>query len=645
MGGARQVILALAVLAAGAAATPAGAVDVAGTSARLRWSPASGPVAAYAVWVIHQSQPAPSAPSMAALTNEAVVSGAVGDTVQVQVAALDAQGVVGPRSPLSAPIRFVAAPTSGSAPRLTLSTQSVSLSALRRGAAAPAAIQIGNAGGGSLAWTARASARWVVLGPATAGSAPATLQIGASALGLAPGVHQATVTVTPGGSGATPQTVQVVLQVAARTPGRTTTGGGAAPATLPSAPSTSSSAAQLQVSTLGLSVNASVGQNPPAQSFSVRNAGGGTLPYQIAPGASWLAVSPASGSSQGEADPVRVSIASAGLAAGTYHSSIVVSAPGVPSASVAVTLVVGRAQAHAQARPYDLDGDGHSDVITRDAAGSYEVTLLGDKGPIARTALGQVPPAGASLAGSGDLDGDGKADLVWSDPSAGGLQLWLMNGAVPSATRALPLGGRSLVAVADFDGDGKADLLLNAGGTLELWPMDGLQTGVTTSGIASLGSSQVVGAADLNQDGRADLVLATRDASGTRYSVATLLGARLTSTFALPLPAAGLTLVAAGPCGGGGAPGLLWQSPASGGLMLWSLARRRVASQEALDVTLPADWELVATGDFSGDGRTDLLVRPKNAGALVVIALDGPSMVGGFLVSDSLPADTQVLNR
>lgn len=660
MGGVRQFILALAVVLAIAAASTAHAVDVVGTTARLRWAPASGPVAAYAVWVIHQGQKATPTPSLATLSSEATVNGALGDAFQVQVAAVDARGVLGPRSPLSALIRFVAAPGPSSAPRLVLSTLSVSLTAEAHGNAAPVRVGISNGGGGSLKWNALGSARWLVLGPAAQGGAPGSLEIGAVARGLAPGRYHATVTVAPAGATGPAQSIQVDLNVQARSRRRPAGSLAVAPARgLAVSPAPASSVASassfmapspiqgaaLEVSTLGLSATTPLGQDPAAQSFTVRNAGSGTLGYQVTAKAAWLTVSPASGSSQGEADPIRVGISSAGLRAGTYRGSILVSAAGLAPASLAVTLVVSGPQVAAQTRPYDLDGDGHADLLARDASGAYEVTLLGEGGPIARSGLGATPPAGAKLAGSGDLDGDGRADLIWNDPSTGGLQLWLMNGARPSATRTLPLGGRSLLAIADFDGDGKADLLLSAGGTLELWRMDGLQVASITSGLEGLGAARVLAAADLDGNGRADLLVASQGASGTTYAALTLLGTRFVSLFSLPAPAASLAVVAAGPCGAGGAPGIIWRNSLGGGLVLWTLGRSGVAKQQPVALALPPEWELAATGDFSGDGRLDLLLRNGSTGPLVVLALDGPILVGGFQVDGALAPGLEILNR
>jgi len=647
MGGIGKVILALAIALAGATAMPAQAVDVVGTSARLRWTPASGPVAAYVVWVLPQGGPAPQLPSLATLTNQVTVNGAFGDVFQVQVAALDAKGVLGPRSPLSAAIRFVATPNPNSPPRLALSTQTVALTARAGGMATPVGVAIRNVGGGSLQWNALGSADWLTLGPAAKGSAPGTLAIGAMAQGLRPGTYRATITVAPSGASGPPQSIQVALTVqgrGSRRPGGPLSGT-PPPSSSPPLTPPPAQAAAIAVSTLGLSSSSAVGGSPAAQSFSVRNAGSGTLVYQVSSQASWLTVSPTSGSSRGEADPIRVGFSSSGLRAGTYRGSILVSAPGVPPASVAVTLVVSGKQDPARARPYDLDGDGHADLVTRDASGAYGVTLLGDSGPIAESALGATPPPGATLAGSGDLDGDGKADLVWNDPGAGALQLWLMNGARPSATRALALGGRTLLAVADFDGDGKVDLLLDAGTSLELWSMNGLQVAQVVSGIKSLAGAQVVAAADLDGNGRADLLLATPGPSGTSYGAVSLAGTRLDSLLSLSAPSKNAVPVAAGPCGAGGASGILWHDPQSGALVLQTLAGHSVIRQQPVGVNLPTDWDLVATGDFSGDGRSDLLVSHGSAGPLVVLALDGPSLVGGFQVEETLAPGLEILDR
>jgi hypothetical protein len=88
---------------------------------------------------------------------------------------------------------------------------------------------------------------------------------------------------------------------------------------------------------------------------------------------------------------------------------------------------------------------------------------------------------GYDVVGSGDLDGDRKADIVWRDASTGGVWVWLMNGAARrSATyvATVPDPGYQVVGVADHTGDGKADILWrhNSRGDVWEWKMDGATT-------------------------------------------------------------------------------------------------------------------------------------------------------------------------
>ncbi len=81
------------------------------------------------------------------------------------------------------------------------------------------------------------------------------------------------------------------------------------------------------------------GGNPAAQNISVSNTGTGTLSWTASSNASWLTLSPASGTNAGT---IQASVNIAGLSSGTYNATITVSAPGANGSPepVGVTLLV-----------------------------------------------------------------------------------------------------------------------------------------------------------------------------------------------------------------------------------------------------------------------------------------------------------------
>ncbi len=75
------------------------------------------------------------------------------------------------------------------------------------------------------------------------------------------------------------------------------------------------------------------------RSFTVSNGGAGSLSYNILDNASWLSVSPASGTSSGEADVIAVQVNRQGLAQGAYDAAIsVVSNAGTETLPVSMSV-------------------------------------------------------------------------------------------------------------------------------------------------------------------------------------------------------------------------------------------------------------------------------------------------------------------
>ncbi|MEU5537656.1 VCBS repeat-containing protein [Streptomyces sp. NPDC020362] len=171
----------------------------------------------------------------------------------------------------------------------------------------------------------------------------------------------------------------------------------------------------------------------------------------------------------------------------------------------------------------DLDGDGCNDVFVRYPKGEARVypTICGGL-PDQQSSHVKVSSdwSGYDMVVSpGDVTGDGRADLLTRSASTGKLYVYASNGAGGFKARALVGSGfdgyKKLIAAGDLDGDGKNDLLaLDASN--ELWRFSG--TGAGTFMPRSLvfkdwgiSYKDVVGGLDLSGDSRADLISLDKD--------------------------------------------------------------------------------------------------------------------------------------
>ncbi len=162
----------------------------------------------------------------------------------------------------------------------------------------------------------------------------------------------------------------------------------------------------------------------------------------------------------------------------------------------------------------DLNGDGKLDLVGV-ATGSVSVQLGNGDGTFqpavayvaGTTGAGPLQPSVAA----GDLNGDGKPDLVTiSDASAGTIAVLIGNGdgTFQPAVKYAVAPGLSFVAIGDLNGDGAMDLaaISGAGATVVLGNGDGTFRNALTYGAGSQPASLAVG--DLNGDGQPDLVVA-----------------------------------------------------------------------------------------------------------------------------------------
>ncbi|GAB3878717.1 hypothetical protein GCM10028824_41170 [Hymenobacter segetis] len=162
----------------------------------------------------------------------------------------------------------------------------------------------------------------------------------------------------------------------------------------------------------------------------------------------------------------------------------------------------------------DVNGDGRLDIVTgkNNAAG----VLLGQAGgtfaPITTYPFGSGASGGANDVALGDLNGDGRLDIVFVDPNRASTIVLLgqASGGFGSASAYATNGNTPMgVVLGDVTGDGRLDIVTaNGAGTVSVLP--GMAGGTfATAVVFPIGPNTTpadVALGDLNGDGRLDIV-------------------------------------------------------------------------------------------------------------------------------------------
>jgi len=320
----------------------------------------------------------------------------------------------------------------------------------------------------------------------------------------------------------------------------------------------------------------------------------------------------------------------------------------------------------------DVNGDGYADMLIgapNDNSNQGLVYLvLGSANPssagleFASAKFFGEPgsSAGFSVAGAGDVNGDGFDDMLIGAPGLitdQGRTYLVLGSANPttlmlSAANAIYLGenngdnaGTSVAGAGDVNGDGYADILIGAPGYatggraylvlgsnnptgLTLFAADGIATGETSA--EDFGGS-VAGAGDVNGDGFADLLVGAARYNTSQGRASLFLGGQnpiflslvspyATFTGAAAGDKAGSSVAGAGDVNGDGYADLLIgasgdTSSTGWAYLLLGSASPASSNLSAASATYTGEWNdhaagssVAGAGDANGDGFADLLV-------------------------------------
>ena len=192
----------------------------------------------------------------------------------------------------------------------------------------------------------------------------------------------------------------------------------------------------------------------------------------------------------------------------------------------------------------DFNGDSKPDLVWQNRThGWLAVWLMNGLQLIDSASLspGQVSDTSWEISTVADLNGDGKSDLVWQDRSAGWIAVWLMNGtqlleSIGVKPEQISDTAWRIVGAGDMNGDGKEDLIWRhvKDGYLAAWLMDGttlLDSALLTPDRVTDVNWSLVGVADADADGQSDLYW--RDNKNGHLAVWLMKGLKLSKSIAL----------------------------------------------------------------------------------------------------------------
>jgi len=236
----------------------------------------------------------------------------------------------------------------------------------------------------------------------------------------------------------------------------------------------------------------------------------------------------------------------------------------------------------------DFNGDGKEDILLYDSSSGQVciwlmngTTIIGAGSP---WTLGPGSPW--HIAGVGDFNGDGKSDILLFDSSTGQVYIWLMNGtAISGQGSPWTLGAGSpwqIAGVGDFSGDGKSDILLfnSSTGGVYIWLMNG--TAISGQGspgaLGALSPWQIAGVGDFDGDRKSDI--------------------------------------------------LLWNS-STGDVYIWLMNGATISDQGSVwTLGAGSPWRIAGVGDFSGEGKSDIILRNSSTGDVYIWLMNGTTIFG-----------------
>ena len=285
-------------------------------------------------------------------------------------------------------------------------------------------------------------------------------------------------------------------------------------------------------------------------------------------------------------------------------------------------------------------GQTSSDSIAWYHLGDGKVSAITTNGSsiTGGTQFWQEPDPTWSIAGQGDFDGDGIKDFVWWNNSTGQVYIMLMSSSTAVKAGAViytePDTAWKIVATGDIDGNGKTDLIWWNSTTGQVSAM--LINGTSVTGGNNIYTEpdtnwKIVAAADFNGNGAAELLwwnsstgqVSIGQTNGTNASTASLIWTE---------PNTDWRIAGAGDLDGDGKADIVWLNRTTGQIYGMQTNGSAVTNSAMMYTEPDTNWEIVSVSDYNSDNRADLLWRNQLTGQVYLMPMNGLNVAGGVLL-------------
>ena len=298
----------------------------------------------------------------------------------------------------------------------------------------------------------------------------------------------------------------------------------------------------------------------------------------------------------------------------------------------------------------DFNGDGHSDILWREAGGDFSTWSVSGNAAGNRLAMNSSYVGGVgtnwTIAETFDFNGDGRSDILWREQGAGQLTIWNGQGsswAENSYSNNTVSSDWKIAGVGDLNGDGRDDIVWRRdSGAFSTWQSTGTGFNTNVSYDTSVATDwKIVGLADFDGDNKDDLLWRNQGSgafsiwrsTGNGFTPNTYYDAGVDTSWHID----GLA-----DFNGDGKDDILWRHDGDGVLTTWQSTGSSFTLNVYDDDSVAPVWQVAGTGDYNGDGRADLMFRNVADGTFTTWQSNGNGFDPNTVSDSSVGTNWQV---